>query len=757
MAEIALPQTPIHIRHGSSIGQPLTRRDGALKVTGAAKFAADQHPDGMLYAVLATASIARGRVAALDIAAAKAHPGVVEVITPANRPALAQDPDEKSNPFMFRLDLLQNDRVRYAGQPIAVVIAETLEAATEGASLLAPRCEAEPARIGLDAGDTFNLEVVGPGFPAEAHRGDVAAGLAAAQRTLTQTYETPAQYHNPMEPHAIVAAWEGDALSIDTPSQGLAMAQGRLAGIFGMAPEKIHIRSPFLGGGFGCKGLLSGPQVLGAIAARAVGRPVKLVLRREQMFGPVGHRAATRQTLRLGTDGDGALTALDHRTKTVSSTFDDFFEPASNISHILYASKAISTSHEGVRADIGTPLFMRAPGEAPGSVALESAIDEMAQACGMDPLAFRLKNYADVEPISGKPFSSKALRECYRQGAARFGWDARPLMPRQMRDADGLLVGWGMGTATFPAVMFAAHAKAVLRRDGSGIMEIGAHDMGQGAWTALAQIAADGLGLDLDRLEFRSGSSDLPDAGIAGGSSHTATAGTAIHNAGADVIARLADVATNDQRSPLYGAGNAGVIASGGRLTRRDDPNRSESYADILGRAGLAQIEGRGTGGNPNPMEGHGQSDYGMYAHGAVFAEVKVDPDLGQMRATRLVGAFAAGRIVNPRMVQSQYYGGMTWGVSFALHEQAVFDPRSGRPMNANFAEYHIPVNADVPSLETILVEEHDPHVNALGIKGVGEIGITGTAGAVANAVWHATGIRVRKFPITLDCLIEPR
>jgi xanthine dehydrogenase YagR molybdenum-binding subunit len=755
MPEIALTQPPIHIRHGSNIGQPLTRRDGVLKVTGAAKYAADQHPSGMLYAVLAVSSIARGRVAHLDVAAAKDHPGVAEVITPANRPALAQDPDEKSNPFMFRLDLLQNDRVRYAGQPIAVVIAETLEAATEGAALLAPRYEVEPARVGLDASESFVLEAVGPGFPAHAQRGDVEAGLAAATTTLTQTYETAAQYHNPMEPHAIVAAWQGDTLSIDTPSQGMAMAQGRLAGLFGIAPEKIHIRSPFLGGGFGSKGLMSGPQVLGAIAARAVGRPVKLVLRRDQMFGPVGHRAPTRQTLRLGADGNGALVALDHRTKTMSSTFDDFFEPASTPSQTLYASAAIATSHEGVRNDIGTPLFMRAPGEAPGSIALESAIDEMAQACGMDPLAFRLKNYAEVEPISGRPFSSKALRECYRQGAERFGWERRPLAPRQMRDSAGLLIGWGMGTATFPAHMFAAQAKAVLRRDGSGVMEIGAHDMGQGAWTALAQIAADGLGLDLDQLEFRSGTSDLPDAGIAGGSSHTATAGMAIHNAGADVIARLAELATNDERSPLYGAGNSGVIARGGYLSRRDDPSCSESYADILGRAGLAEVEGRGAGGNPNPMEAHDQSDYAMHAHGAVFAEVKVDPELGQMRATRLVGAFAAGRIINPRLVQSQLYGGMIWGVSFALHEQAITDRLSGRPMNANLAEYHIPVNADVPSLEAILVEEHDPHVNALGIKGVGEIGITGTAGAVVNAVWHATGIRVRKFPITLDRLIE--
>jgi xanthine dehydrogenase YagR molybdenum-binding subunit len=757
MPEIAPTQMPVHIRHGSNIGQPLTRRDGILKVTGTARYAADNHPPGMLYAVLAVSSIARGRVTFLDVGTAKAHAGVVEVITPANRPALAQDPDEKSNPFMFRLDLLQNDRVRYAGQPIAVVIAATLEAATEAAALLAPRYEVEPARVGLDGSESFALETVGPGFPSQAQRGDVEAGIAAAKTTITQTYETAAQYHNPMEPHAIVAQWDGDTLSIDTPSQGLAMAQGRLAGLFGISLDKIHIRSPFLGGGFGSKGLISGPQVLGVVAARMVGKPVKLVLRRDQMFGPVGHRGPTRQTLRLGTDADGALVALDHHTKTMSSTFDDFFEPASTVSQTLYATTAVATSHEGVRNDIGTPLFMRAPGEAPGSVALESAIDEMAQACGMDPLAFRLRNYAEVEPISGRPFSSKALRECYRQGAERFGWERRPLAPRQMRGTDGLLVGWGMGTATFPAHMFAAQAKAVLQRDGSGIMEIGAHDMGQGAWTALAQIAADGLGLDLDRLEFRSGNSDLPDAGIAGGSSHTATAGMAIYNAGADVIARLADLTTNDTRSPLFGAGNAGVIARGGRLVRRDDENRGESYADILGRAGLAQIEGRGSGGNPNPMEAHEQSAYAMHAHGAVFAEVKVDPDFGQMRVTRVVGAFAAGRIINPRMVQSQLYGGMIWGVSFALHEQAVMDARSGRPMNANLAEYHVPVNADVPSLEAILVEEHDPHVNALGIKGVGEIGITGTAGAVANAVWHATGTRVHKFPITLDRLIVPQ
>jgi xanthine dehydrogenase YagR molybdenum-binding subunit len=319
-----------------------------------------------------------------------------------------------------------------------------------------------------------------------------------------------------------------------------------------------------------------------------------------------------------------------------------------------------------------------------------------------------------------------------------------------MRDPAGLLVGWGVGTASFPAIMFQAEGRAVLRADGRATVEIGAHDMGQGAWTALAQIAADALGLDVDAVDFRIGSSDLPNGGIAGGSSTTATSGVALNAAGADVIAKLAALATNDERSPLFGAGNAGVIARGGRLLRRDDESRGESYVDILARAGRADVEGKGQAAPDSAVQEH----YAAHAHGAVFAEVKVDPDLGQVRVSRLVGAFAAGRIINPRMVQSQYFGGMIWGLSFAMHEAAATDPRSGRVMNANLAEYRVPVNADVPSIEAILVDEHDPHVNVLGVKGVGEIGITGTAGAIANAVWHATGVRVRSFPITLDKLL---
>lgn len=738
------------MRHGASIGQPMTRRDGPAKVTGAARYTADFKPEGMLHAVMAVSAIARGRVTHLDVAAAKAHPGVVDVMTPQNAPALAQSPDLKDNPFAFRLDLLQNDGVRYANQPIAVVIADTLEAATEGAALLSPRYETETPGVALGQGEIFVPDSVGAGSPTSEGSGDVTAGLAAAETRMEATYDTAAQYHNALEPHASVAQWDGDRLTLYTPSQAVWIAKGRLATLFGIPPENVHVISHYLGGGFGSKGFIASPQILGIMAARLVGRPVKLVTRREQMFGPVGHRAATRQTLKLGARSDGTLTALDHHTLTLTSRHDDFVEACGLIARHLYASETIATTHAVSRADIGTPLFMRAPGEASGSVAVESALDELALQLDMDPLEIRLKNYAEVEPITHRPFSSKALRECYAQGAERFGWSKRPKAPRQMRDADGLLVGWGLGTATYPAGMMQGEARATIRADGTGLVETSAQDMGQGAWTVLAQIGADGLGLAPDRVELRIGDSDLPNGGLAGGSTGTATSGSAVHAAAQAAIAELAALAVNDRASPLYGAGNAGVTAEGGRLARRDDPTRSEDFAEILSRAGKESVSGTGQGaGDPASRKA-----YAMHAHGAVYAEVKVDPDLGQIRVTRLVGAFAAGRIVNPHLVRSQYYGGMIWGVSLALHEHAVLDARSGRVMNANLADYHVPVNADMPAMEAILVEEHDPHVNPLGIKGVGEIGITGTAGAIANAVWHATGVRVRDIPITLDKLL---
>ena len=737
-------------RFGSNSGQSYSRRDGIAKVTGTATFAADNHPDGMLYAVYVPATIARGSVRHLDVAAAKAHPGVVEVLTPENCPRLVGDPQSKPFMFAFRFEALQDNTVRYANQPIALVLGESIEAATEGARLLKPQYDALQPRIGLDGDAPFKVEAGAFGMPGETIHGDIEAGHGAAKHEIDVTYETPEQYHNAMEAHALVAQWDGDHLTLDMPNQAIVMSRAIYAHYFGIPAENVLIRSPYLGGGFGSKAIVNGPQILAILAAKMTGWPVKLMLSRDQMFGPTGHRGATRQRLRIGTDAEGGLTVLDHASLAVTSTFDDFVEGAANASQGLYASPAIRSAHEGVRVDIGTPGPVRAPGYAPGSAALECAMDEMAEKAGLDPIEFRLKNYADVEPGTGKPYSSKALRECYQQGAERFGWAGRPIQPRQMTDENGQLVGWGMGTAVFHSPMFAAEARAVLRADGTGVVETAAADMGQGAWTALAQIAADSLGLPIDRIEFRSGTSDLPDAGVAGGSGHTATAGGALHAAGTDAINRLAEIATADPASPLFGAGNAGVVAREGRLYVDGDDGRSESYADIIARAGGAEVEGKGSAArSPEDAERHA-----MYSHGAVFAEVKVDPELYQMRVTRLVGAFAAGRIINPKLAESQLMGGMIWGLSFALHEEARFDSRTGRIMNADFAGYHIPVNADVMGLEVITVHEDDPHVNALGIKGVGEIGITGTVGAIGNAIWHATGKRIRRFPIRIEDLL---
>lgn len=739
------------MRFGSNSGQSVTRRDGIAKVTGRATYAADNHPDGMLYAVYVPATIARGRVTHLDTAAAKAHPGVVEVFTPENRPPVVGDPDKK--PFMFAIpiEVLQDDTVRYAMQPIALVIGETLEAATEGARLLKPQYEVEPARTGFDA-EPAKRAAAGPfGRPAEVVHGDTEAGLSQAKQTLDVTYDTPAQYHNAMEPHAIVAKWDGDRLEIDTPNQAIVLSRNFYAYYFGIPAENILIRSPYLGGGFGSKAVPYSPLVLAIAAARKLDRPVKLVLTRAQMFGPVGHRGATRQRLRIGIDGEAQMTALDHVSTAIVDSFDSSFpEPASGASQGLYNAASLHSLMMVVHNDIGVPGAMRAPGEASGSAALECAIDEMAEKAGMDPLEFRLKNYADVEPGTGKPYSSKALRECYAEGAKRFGWAGRPLAPRQMVDDKGFLTGWGMGTALFGAPMFAAQARAVLRPDGTGLVETAAADMGQGAWTALAQIAADSLGLPLDKVEFRSGSSDLPDGGVAGGSGHTATAGGALHAAGTDAIRRLGELAAADPQSPLFGTGNQGFVARDGRLHAARDESRSEAYADIIARAGGQEIEGKGSAARPpEDAERHA-----MYSHGAVFAEVKIDPVLFQMRVTRLVGAFAAGRIINPKLAESQLMGGMIWGISFALHEEARFDKRTGRIMNTDLAGYHIPVNADVQGLEVITVHEDDPYVNPLGIKGVGEIGVTGTVGAIGNAIWHATGRRIRHFPIRIEDLL---
>ncbi len=733
------------------IGKPVARRDGPAKVTGQARYTADITPERMLHAVLVPSTIARGRIARMDTSAAEAVPGVVLVMTPQNAPRLPTSEDSKSSPTDFKLDLLQDDRVHYAFQPVAVVLGETLEAATYGAQLVRPDYAAEPPQMGLDATAPHTPKVTGAGLETDAAKGDVDTAFAAAATRMELVYTTPHQTHNPMEPHSTIAEWakdgEGrDQLTLYTATQGLYPTQKRVSTLLGLKPEQVRVVCWFTGGGFGSKGPTWSHVLLAAMAAKMAGRPVKLTLERVQMFGPIGHRAPTRQEFRLGAGQDGKLAALSQHTLSQTSSFDEFSEPASMLTRVLYATPALSSTHSVVPGNVGTPSYMRAPGEASGSVTLESAMDEMAEVLGVDPLEFRLRNYAEQDPLDGKPFSSKSLRQCYEQAAERFGWKGRPLQPRQMRDKDGLLVGWGLGTASYPTNVREAKAKVRLLADGTAHVESATHDLGTGTWTSLAQAAADSLGLPLGLVRFELGDTNYPNGGISGGSSTAASVGTAIHGAAESVLRQLAEIAYADQASALFGASNAGVDARDGRLVRRDDPTRGEAFGDILKRAGKPSIEAEGSCSTPEAKK-----HYSMHAFGAVFAEVKVDPDLGQIRATRLVGAFGAGRILNEKLARSQYLGGMVWGVSFALYEHTMMDKRSGRPMNNNLAEYHVPVNADVPNLDVILVPEEDTHVNPLGIKGIGEIGITGSAGAVANAVFHATGVRVRDLPITLD------
>ncbi len=732
------------------MGEPVPRADAPLKVQGRADYAADFVLPGMAHAVLVVSTIGRGRIVAMDTAQAEAQPGVMLVMTHRNAPRMVPS-TKKVTPVDRILDLLQDDLVHYANQPIGVVVAETLEAAAGAAMMVRTEYAAEAPVIELDAASARKPEEVGAGDEADFHKGDAAAALQGAAARVEPVYGTPDQYHNPLEPHATMAAWEGETVTLYTGTQSLYPTRNRAAELLGLPQESVRVINPYVGGGFGSKGPTWSHVLLAAMAAKQVGRPVRLALERQRMFGMVGHRARTEQTLRLGAGRDGTLVSLAHETVTQTSEFEDFTEPSGVISRSLYATPALASTHRVQSANVGTPSFMRAPGEASGSYALECAMDEMAYELGMDPVAFRLKNYAEVETETGKPFSSKSLRECYAQGAARFGWEKRALAPRSMRDAEGHLVGWGMGTSTYPTRMMQAQASVRLMADGTARVGVATHDLGTGTWTILAQVAAEGLGLPLDRVRLEIGDSRLPNGGTSGGSTTAATSGSAIYKGCQEAVRAIAAIAVADRNSPLFGAGNADVVARGGRLELREDGSRGEAFEAVLRRAGKESVEGMG---KASLEEDADTKHYAMHAFGAVFAEVKVDPELGQMRATRLVGAFASGRLLNPRTARSQYLGGMVWGVSFALYEHALTDVRSGMVVNNNLAEYHIPVNADVPHLEAILVDEVDEHVNPLGVKGIGEIGITGTAGAVANAVWHATGKRVRELPITLDKLL---
>jgi xanthine dehydrogenase YagR molybdenum-binding subunit len=702
------------------VGAPIDRVDGRLKVTGAAKYSAEIALPGLAYGVMVLSTAASG-TSQVDANAARRAPGVIAVMTPQNAPRV----DSGGNGAGDRtLMVLQDDLVRYDRQPVAVVVADTFERATDAAAMVRVRYTAAPAATRFDAAAEY--KPASGGRDVDKHKGDAAAALAQAAVKVDRTYVVPIEHHNPMEPHATVAQWDGDRLTVYESTQGVINARHKLAQTFGIPTASVRVVSKFIGGGFGGKGSVWPHAVLAAMAAKLVNRPVKIVLSRPQMFGSVGFRPQTVQRVALGAHSDGRLTAIVHETSAQTSVYDEFMAGTGAISAVLYGTPNLTITHRLRRLNMSTPTATRAPGEACGSFALESAMDELAYATGIDPIELRLRNDTQVD-ADGKPFSSRALREALRQGAERFGWSRRDPRPRSMRDGR-LLVGMGVAGATYPTHRSAASALVRVNADGSALVQSSGVDIGTGAYTVFTQIAAEQLGLPVEQVRIELGDSAFPNAPNAGGSQLTASAGSAIKLAALDARAKLLALARGDAAALIGGA---------------------PAIAALMRTGGVETIEGRS-----DAKPGDDAQKYAMHSFGAQFAEVRVDPDLGTVRVVRFVNAFGAGRILNEKTARSQYIGGAVWGIGMALLEQTRYDERSGRIMNANLAEYLVPVNADVPAIEPIIIPEDDPHVNEIGVKGIGEIGIVGAAAAIANAVYHATGKRVRDLPITPEKLL---
>ncbi|HEX6536476.1 MAG TPA: xanthine dehydrogenase family protein molybdopterin-binding subunit [Gemmatimonadaceae bacterium] len=738
---------------GGAVGAPMDRTDGRLKVTGGARYAAEFPLPGLVHVVMVTSTIAKGRVRRMDTAAAERAPGVLAVLGPANAPRLAEwksaNTSQADRPPSRVPTLLQDDRVHYNGQPIGLVIADTFEHATAAASLVRVQYDEQKPDLDVATAPRVPGEAVHPtgAEPKTTTRGDVAKGLAAADVTVEHTYTTPLENHNPMEPHNTVAVWEGDRLTLYDSTQGIFNVRNGVAKAFGIPSEHVRVVSYFTGGGFGSKGGPWSHVFLAAMAAKHVNRPAKLFLTRRQMFGPVGGRPLTIQRVALGAKRDGTLTAIRHTSLSNTSTLENWLEPSAVQTRMLYDAPNTMTDHDLVMLNVGSPTFQRAPGEATGTFALESAMDELAVALAMDPIELRLKNYAERDPQSGKPFSSKSLRECYRVAAERFGWSRRDPKPRSMRDGRWL-VGWGMATATYPARQSPASALARLLPDGSALVRAGTQEIGCGTYTIMTQIAADALGLPPDRVRFELGDTEMPPTPLSAGSMTASSTGPAVHLAATTLREKLVAMATGDAASPLHGAPERDVRTADGRLFLAGAPEKGETYAALLARHGARPVEAR-----VDARGAEEQHQYSMHSFGALFAEVHVDEDLGRVRVPRVVGAYGGGRILNAKTARSQIIGGVVWGIGMALMEETRVDPRTGRYVNADLAEYHVPVNADVGSIDAIFVDEHDPIVNPIGVKGLGEIGITGVAAAIANAVHHATGKRVRELPITVEKL----
>jgi xanthine dehydrogenase YagR molybdenum-binding subunit len=734
------------------IGKEMSRVDGVAKVTGKAKYAAEFQVPNLAYGFIVLSTVTKGTIKAIDTREAAASPGVIRVFTHLNAPKLGPGSTEEAPPRgnqeekdkSFRA--LQSDRIFFNRQPVALVVAETYEQARYASRLIKVSYNAEKHVTDTEA-VRERARVPSQGPPPKP-RGNPEEAMRSAPVKIEAEYRIPIEHHNPMEPHGAIAVWQGDKLTIFDKTQEVYNVREHLASRLGVPEENITVISPFVGGAFGSSLRPNYYPSLTAMAARELRRPVKVVYTRTQMFSGHGYRPYTIQKVALGADRSGKLSAMIHEVVHNTSSFEDFSDGTTNFTRQVYACPNLHAPVKITGTDLNTPTWMRAPGAVSGMFALECAMDELAYALKIDPLELRLANYAEVDPESGKPWSSKALRECYRLGAEKFGWKSRKHEPRSMRDGRSL-VGWGMATGVWGAFQRPASARITLQADGTAHVTSATSDIGPGTYTVMTMIAAEYLGLRPEQVRFELGDTNFPRAPSQGGSQTTSSVGSAVYGAALAIGARLLSLANREANSPLKAAAAGDVEMLDGRLRLKSDSSRFVSVAEVMRRNGLTEITE-----TFESKPSKERDKYALLAHGAQFVEVKVDPDLGNVRVTRAIEVTACGKIINPKASHSQEIGGVVWGIGMALQEATEIDHRYGRIMNPNLQHYHVPVNADVHMIETMFVEEDDKIVNPLGVKGMGELGMVGIPAAIANAVFHATGRRIRELPITPDKLL---
>ena len=724
-------------------GKPLDRVDGRLKVTGSATYAAEWVLPGLVHAALVQSSVGAGRITRIDDSLARAQKGVLGVLTFQNTPRLTVT---FTNPSFFSQALLNGPEIQYNGQHIGVVIADTPERARAAADLVRVEYAAQKPRVEVER--FVDEAFIVPNSPAK-KRGDLAAGRQSAAQRLEETYDVPTEHHNPMEPHATIATWQGNNLTVYDGTQNGQGCRQTLAVTFDLAPENVRVISPFLGGGFGSKGSTWPHVAIAALASRTVGRPVKLALRRQEMFSGTGHRAFTRQRTEMGARADGTLTLLRNESLKETSMTEEWNENTGQMAGMMYGCENVETVDKIVRLNKMMPIATRGTAYAAGSVSLECAMDEMAEKLGMDPIDFRLKNDTQTNGSTGKKFASRVLKECLNRGREEFGWNERQARPASLKQGN-FLIGYGVASAAYEALLLPATARMTIHPNGQVLVQTSSHDLGTGAYTIFTQLAADSIGLPIEQVRVELGDTRMPPGSPAVGSATTASTGAAIVAAATGLKAQLVTLLMANEGHALSGLSSKEVRADAGRVFEIKNPTRGVSYTEVLAIAKQTRAEATG---NSNPA---GRPDLAYNSFGAHFVKVRVDRELGQVRIEKMHGVYGVGRVMNAKTARSQMLGGMIWGVGMALHEHTDYDPNNGRVVTRNLADYHIPSCADTPEIEVIFLADAqlDTNSSPTGARGCGELPIVGVAAAIANAIYNATGKRIREFPITPDKLI---